>query len=76
MIARIKFEAIVVDGKDKSTMQDHIDIQCPNEDTKWAKSLFSKWIASNVGLRGASGTFHPLNGYGDIKVKSISISKE
>jgi hypothetical protein len=76
MIIRIKFEGTVVNGEDKSTITDHIDIHSPTSNTIWAKNLFLKWISDNSGIKGTSGIMHPLNGRGDIKIKSIEELKE
>jgi hypothetical protein len=76
MIAKIKFEATVMEDKHESKMTDSISIHCPNDDVTWAKKIFSKWISANAGIRGDSGTFHPLAGFGDIKVKTVEIIKD
>jgi hypothetical protein len=76
MIIRVKFEATVTEGEKKSVIEDSVDIHSPTDDLMWAKNLFNKWKANNSGIKGNSGVLHPLNGYGDIKIKSAEVLKE
>jgi hypothetical protein len=75
MIARVRFEGIVKDGKKKAILPDFIDIHVPPESLDLAKSTFEHWLDRNSGVKGNSGVFHPINEYGSIKVKSIEEKK-
>lgn len=72
MIARIHFTGITKKDKTKSTLEDHVDIHVNADGLKEAREIFSSWTAKGAGIRGASGVFHPLNGYGDVKIKSVT----
>ena len=69
MIVRISFTGITKNDKHKSTLEDYIEIHIGG--VKEAKEAFSTWTRG-CGIRGASGIFHPLNGYGDVKIKAIT----
>ena len=72
MIARVHFTGITKKDKTKSTLEDHVDIHVNSDGLKEAREIFSSWTAKGAGIRGASGVFHPLNGYGDVKIKSVT----
>lgn len=38
---------------------------------KEAKEIFMMWVAKSIGIKGDSNIFHPLSGYGDIKIKEV-----
>lgn len=70
MIVRVKFEGTVGHPKAKeSHLTDHVDIHAQNIDS--AKEIFIQWINTGMGLRGASGVFHPLLNNGCIKTKEV-----
>lgn len=72
MIARIKFEGTVKDGKKKSTLPDYVDIHVPPEGLNTAKEIFLNWVEIGAGIKGESGVFHPLRGNGKIKIESVT----
>lgn len=61
-LVRIEFEGIVADHK----IYDEIVVHAAG--AKEAKEIFSRWISKVDGIRGCH-CFHPLAGYGDIKIK-------
>lgn len=73
MIARIRFEGIVKDGKKKSVLPDHVDLHVPPGDSKYPETIFRGWIEDPraLGIRGDSGVFHPLRHYGEIKILGV-----
>jgi hypothetical protein len=69
MIARVSFTGITKKDNKRSTLEDHIDLHA--NDLKEAREIFSSWTKAG-GIRGASGIFHPLNGYGDVRIKAVT----
>lgn len=63
ILAEVPFEGIV--GKHKQL--DTARIHCTG--LKEAKEIFMRWVSRAEGIRGESGIFHPLAGYGDIRIK-------
>lgn len=75
MIVRITFIGLVPSptGKKKG-YRDCIDVHVSSVDD--AKKMFKKWLGHNSGIRGKSGVFHPLDGFGDIQLESVEERKE
>ncbi len=72
MIARVKFEGVVKDGKKKSILPDYVDIHVPPDCLKEAKSMFEFWLGKNVyAIKGESGVLHPLGDGCSIKVTEV-----
>ncbi len=73
MLVRIKFEGIVEFDGTKSTLPDYVEIHvAPEKGLLHAKEIFLSWMAKGTAIRGAdTNVFHPLSGWGDIKIKSI-----
>jgi hypothetical protein len=73
MIVRVHFEGIVENNGTKSVLSDYVDIHiAPDKGLLRAKEVFLNWTAKSGGIRGANtGVFHPLGGWGDIKVKRV-----
>jgi hypothetical protein len=83
MIVRVKFEGIVRAGEDKiSKLKDYIDIHVVSGKLglECAKSRFELWVSKSIGIKGASGVYHPVdptNNAGEVKVISVEeIKKE
>lgn len=77
MIVRMTFLGVVKSpsGKNKG-FRDHIDIHVGSIDD--AKKVWKAWSAKlkDYGVRGASGIFHPLGVYGELKVESFEEAPE
>lgn len=71
MIAKIKFEGVVNDGKKKSVLPDSLKIHIQPGGKKTAKEIFARWMEKSNGIRGDSGVFHPLGGFGTIEIKGV-----
>ncbi len=73
MLVRIKFEGIVEFDGTKSTLPDHVDIHvAPEKGLLHAKEIFLSWMAKSSGIKGTdTNVFHPLSGWGDIKIKNV-----
>lgn len=65
IIAKVAFESNVCGFK----MLDELKLRART--LKEAKEIFMAWVAKNSGIKGDSGIFHPLSGYGDIRIKSV-----
>lgn len=59
MIVRVNFKGTIKDGDKQSHVTDSIDIHAISTDG--AKDIFLKWLSLAVGIRGNSGTFHPVD---------------
>jgi len=70
MIVKVTFKGRVK----KDTIID--DIKVHAESIEAAREMVQRWISISPGLRGNSGLFHPGNGYGKIKIKSVKRVKE
>lgn len=71
MIVKVNFVGTVLDGTKKSTLPDTLKIHIHPGGKKKAKELFLNWVKITNGIKGDSGVFHPLNGYGTIEVKNV-----
>lgn len=72
MIARVHFEGKVEHDKKKSSLPDYVDIHVPPDGLTQAKQIFLGWIGHGTAIRGGdNGVFHPLMGYGDIKITRV-----
>lgn len=70
MVVKITFESIVETIGKKSSMSDFVEVHSTGVEE--AKDTFNTWISKGVGIRGASGVYHPiLDGGGKIKVKDV-----
>lgn len=69
MIARVEFFGIVMEGKKRKKMRDHVDIHVGS--AKSVQPMFLGWIKNSAGIRGDSGIFHPLGKMGTIEIISI-----
>jgi len=69
MIVRVEFFGIVVEGKKRKKMRDHVDIHFGS--VKPVKAMFLAWVKQSPGIRGDSGIFHPSRNNGSIEVISV-----
>lgn len=69
MIVRINFKGTVGLEKEQSIVNDSVDIHAPNIDM--AKEIFLCWTRISHGIRGNSGTFHPLKTEGSVKMTKV-----
>lgn len=65
ILAKVFFEANVNGFKVVDT------IQLRAATSKEAREIFMMWVAKGTAVRGDSNVFHPLAGYGDIKIKDV-----
>ena len=73
MIVRVKFEGIVEFDGTRSILPDYVDIHmAPEKGLLHAKEIFLSWLSKGTAIRGADNdVFHPLSGWGDIKIKNV-----
>lgn len=71
MIVQVKFKGIITEGKTKSELPDSVKIHAAPEGKERTKELFLSWVERNAGIKGDSGVFHPLNGFGTIKILKV-----